>query len=543
MSFFLSLCGCDGTVLGGTTPFPPIVPAITPVEPVASCSGTRLLQAKLWRLSETQIRNSYRAVLGSAYSDTLFTPLRDGKSSDQQLRLFASNLGFDGPQVVTLLGSVEAIAEVAMKNRAALSACRNDACVDGALAGLASELWRRPSTADELTPYTKAYTSARGLGGTHEESLTTAVTALLMSPRFMYRFETGAAPTPGTNSRLTAFELATFLSMALTDAPPDAALLASAHDGSLLSDSVFRQHAERLMNAQAARRKLVTVIDDWLGYGEVAAVKKDPELLTTLTPELRSDLRTESDLLVEHVAFERRGTVKDLLSFEGSFVNQRVASHYGMPSGYGATFASAPMGDAKRKGILTHGAFISAFSSPGGTGMTHRANFILSHLLCSPLPPAPANAAALLPMRQPNERLTTRQRMEMLHSSKPGCNGCHRILDPIGGSFESFDSIGRYRETEYDLPVDSSGKFEMLGLNFEFQNTTGFVEQLAQHPALNDCFVKKSFAVLTGELPSAENTCEVARFKAATGQNNDQVASILTAVEQLASAKERWVAP
>ncbi len=536
----LIIFGCEGRLFG-LGPKADGTPASSPPGP-NGCVGTAPLEAKLWRLSETQLRNSYRAALGAAYSDALVSPLRDGKASAQQLRLIASNLGFDGPQIVNLLGSVEKVGEAATRTLPSLAQCKVDACVESALMKLASDLWRRPALVDEMGPYTGAFAKARMLGGTHEESLTTAVTALLMSPRLTFRFEIGDSPAAGQTTKLSAHELASLLAFTITDAPPDAELRAAALDGSLLDPDGAKRHAQRLSATPEARQKLVTVVDDWLGYREISTVKKNPELLVTLTDGLRADLRRESELLVEHVAYERKGTLKDLLTFEGSLVNEQLASYYGIAGVKGSMFSATP-DIGKRKGILNRGAFVAAFSNAGGTGMTHRANFILSHLFCSPPPPLMGDAVPPLPMPKPGERLTTRQRMEQFHSSQPKCMGCHKVLDPVGGSFESFDAIGRHRETEFDLPVDSSGSFELLDKKFAFKDNAGFISQLAEHPAVTQCFAQKSFAVLTGELATEQNACEVARFENALQKQNGSLSGLFAAIGGLSSLTERFVVP
>ncbi|MFM2419153.1 MAG: hypothetical protein RL385_3876 [Pseudomonadota bacterium] len=334
-------------------------------------------------------------------------------------------------------------------------------CVVRVLNGFSERAYRRPPDSEESARILSLYDSARALGETELASLQQVVTAVLVSPRFLYRTELAPVDVGTALMRpLDGYELASRLSYFLWSSMPDAALFAKAADGSLLNTDVLTFELARMLDDPRAESLVDNFAAQWLGFRELAQHRVLSERYPSFNDALRDSMLREARAYVRAFFFDGV-PLSDFLRSDLHFVDAALASLYQVPApkGTGLTRMDTPIGD--RRGYLGLAAFLTLSSFAQRTSPTLRAKWVLEELLCSPVPPPPANVKADLEGDAAANAAAAienvRKRLE-LHRSDPGCAGCHAGLDPIGLALESFDAIGRSRSTyENGDPVDTLG--------------------------------------------------------------------------------------
>jgi hypothetical protein len=300
------------------------------------------------------------------------------------------------------------------------------------------------------------YENGRALGN-FDTGVEQLVTAVLASPDFLYR---AVAPSPddsGEAFALDDFELASRLSFFLWSQGPDEQLLELAAAGKLRDDDVLEEQVERMLADPRAQSLVTGFALRWLNVDEIDAVDPDNRLFPDFTDALRDDFATEIELFVASVLLEDRD-VHDLLTADWTFVNERLARHYGIPNVYGSRFRRVTLpDDSVRGGLLGHGSILTVTSYANRTSPVLRGKWILENILGTPPPPPPPNVPPLPDTAATGTVLSMRERMAQ-HRVNPACSGCHQLMDPAGLSMENFDAIGRWRtRTEAGTAVDSSG--------------------------------------------------------------------------------------
>jgi hypothetical protein len=324
------------------------------------------------------------------------------------------------------------------------------ACATKIITTIARRAYRRPIGADEVPTLLAPYKTSRTGGKSFEEAIRMALQRILVSPNFLFRVETDP---PGIASgaafRINDLELASRLSLFLWSSLPDDELLRVAERGKLKEPAVLAQQVRRMMADSRADSLVSNFINQWLYLRNMESVLPDPAAFPGFDENLRAALEKESDLFFESMLREDRG-ILDLLRADYSFLNERLARHYGIPGVRGSEFRRVTLTDDARKGLLGKGSVLTVTSYPNRTSPTLRGKWLLENLLDSPPPPPPPNVPSLKE-DQDVRGLTMRQRME-LHQSNPACSSCHSRMDPLGYALENFDGLGRWRES-----TDSSG--------------------------------------------------------------------------------------
>jgi hypothetical protein len=330
------------------------------------------------------------------------------------------------------------------------------------------------------------------------ESLRAVVTAVLISPKTLFRTELGPQAEAAGVVPLTPDELAEALALTLWNAPPDAELLAHAADGSLLDDAVYAAEVERLLDDPRGTVGLRELVLAWAGLTGIETIEKNREVFPEFGPELRASMIAESSRFVDHVLLERDADFDALLTLEQSFIDAQLARLYGIETYDATTPTTLP---PERRGLFTQASVIAAMSEPTLTGVVYRGKVILRRLLCHELEPPPD---AILPDLEDilDETATTRDRLETLESMEP-CGTCHRVLHPPAFAMEPYDAIGRHRTTERGSTIDPSGAF--LGTTMtgdRFADAPEMFEVLAQSPEAHQCFVRQAFRYVFGRRES-----------------------------------------
>lgn len=289
---------------------------------------------------------------------------------------------------------------------------------------------------------------------TYEYGLFVAVQAILVSPEFLFRKE--ADPEPNQTERvLNEYEVATRLSYFLWSSMPDDTLFQLAENKRLLDRSVLREQIERMLRDEKSASLAQNFASQWLNLRNLADVRPNPEVFPEFDDSLRAAMGQETLMLFNTIVREDR-SVDEFLAADYTFVNERLAKHYGINGVTGDQYVKVSLQGTNRLGVLTHASILTLTSNPGRTSPVKRGKWILENILGDAPPPAPPGVPPLEETTKDVTGLSLRERLE-LHRKDPGCASCHKAMDPLGMGLENFDAVGRWREKDGDKPVDASG--------------------------------------------------------------------------------------
>jgi hypothetical protein len=334
------------------------------------------------------------------------------------------------------------------------------ACAREILTSLAERAFRRPVAASDLAPIFDFYESGFTDGG-FESGIQKGLMAILASTKFLYRAEPGEPPDgarPGDTYAITDLELAWRLAFFLWSQGPDEELLRLAENGTLAQRDVYSAQVRRMLADPRSESLVTNFAFQWLGVRRVDSIDPDPRLYPTFDEDLRAAFATEMRLFLDSILREDR-SVLDLLDASHTFVNERLARHYGLSDVRGDRFRRVELDDSARHGIFGKGSILLVTSYPDRTSPVLRGAWIMEHLLASPpSPPPPEVETDLAPVVGDVPR-SVRERLA-LHRELPSCNQCHGVIDPLGQALENFDAVGQWRLRERDngVPIDSSGR-------------------------------------------------------------------------------------
>lgn len=289
---------------------------------------------------------------------------------------------------------------------------------------------------------------------TYEYGLFVALQAMLVSPDFLFRKEADPEG-DATERNLNDYEVATRLSYFLWSSMPDDQLLQLAENKRLLDRSILRQQIERMLRDEKALALGQNFASQWLNLRNLADVRPNPEIFPEFDDSLRSAMGQETILLFNTIVREDR-SVDEFLAADYSFINERLAKHYGIAGVTGEQFVRVSLQGTNRTGVLTHASILTLTSNPGRTSPVKRGKWIMENILGDAPPPAPPGVPPLEETAKDVTGLSLRERLE-LHRKDPGCASCHKAMDPLGMGLENFDAVGRWREKDGEKPVDPSG--------------------------------------------------------------------------------------
>ena len=361
------------------------------------------------------------------------------------------------------------------------SRAAEDACAKRIVSALAQRAFRRPVTDADLEAPLRFYTQARAEGG-FDAGIEMAARAVLASTEFLFRIERDPKnAAPRTAYRISDVELASRLSFFLWSSVPDDELLNLATKGTLHQPAILERQVRRMLADERADALVTNFAGQWLYLRNLAASSPDARLFTDFDDNLRQAFRRETELFFGSIVAEDR-SVLDLLRANYTFVNERLARHYGIPNVYGSRFRRVSLGDdSVRGGILGQGSVLTVTSYANRTSPVLRGKWILENILGTPPPPPPQNVPQLQETDATGRVLSMRERMAQ-HRASPQCASCHQLMDPAGLSMENFDAIGRWRvRTESGGAVDASGA---LPDGSKFTGMSGLRSALLRRPEL-----------------------------------------------------------
>jgi hypothetical protein len=401
-------------------------------------------------------------VVTAAFIDNM--PVKDTVRLQPFLRASADNFDWAGwPHVQTfaVTGPFGATGSGDTPSRREIFRCRpasragERACAEQILGRLARRAYRQPAGASELAPILDFYEAGRAQG-TFEAGIQRGLQRILASPRFVFRSERDPETmAPGTLHPVSDIELASRLSFFLWSSMPDEELLRAAERGTLSRPAVLEQQVRRMLADQRSAALVSNFAGQWLHLRNVRSILPNSDEFPDFDDNLRQGFRRETELLVESVLREDR-SVLDLLRADFTYVNERLARHYGIPNVYGSRFRRIPVTDDARRGLLGHGSILAVTSHAERTSPVLRGKWVLENLLGLPVPPPPPDVPSL----DANASGTPRTLREQLaeHRASPVCAGCHRVMDPVGFALENFDAVGAWRTHEAGGPIDASGQ-------------------------------------------------------------------------------------
>ncbi len=366
-------------------------------------------------------------------------------------------VGIEGPYKVTGVSSTPSRDRLFVCRPA--SAAEERGCAEKVFANLARRAYRRPVTAADVEAPMALYNGTRQKGASFDAGIRSGVARVLASPSFLYRIERdrpGVAV--GGAHPVSDLELASRLSFFMWSSIPDETLLNLAVAGRLREPGVLAAQVRRMLADERADALVENFAGQWLQLRNLES-KVQPDLLTfpDFDDNIRRAFRRETELLFSHILRENR-TALELLTADYSFLNERLARHYGIPGVYGERFRLVKLADPNRRGLLGHGSILSLTSVATRTSPVFRGKFILTTLLDTPPPPPPPNVPTLEESNKESatKPKTVREQLE-LHRSNPACASCHRVIDPPGFALERFNPVGQWREDVGGAAIDSAG--------------------------------------------------------------------------------------
>ena len=480
-------------------------PCDDPVE-VIECTDDMPGPRQLRRLTRFEYDRTASDLLGFEVSEgQAFTP-------ENVVAGFDNNAGV--LDVTTLLatqlfGAAEALAAQAVSTPGLLPCSPEvdgaDACGRLFIEDFGTRAFRRPMTSIEVDRYMEVFTDVVAVEG-FDAAISDIITAMLISPNFLYRTELGERDEDGY-FRLSAHELASELSYLIWGTMPDDILREAAESGDLLDASEREAQARRLLADPRAEDQLSHFSRQWLDIDGLPTVARDAAAFPELTPGVRQDMLRETDAFISDVLVDQGAPISDLFTSAQTFTTAALDSFYAGQTPGAAGGALTPNTLNERGGLLTQGSVLTTHSLPTHSSPIHRGKFVRERLLCAELPPPPPGLETEPPPLDPT--LTNRERLSM-HSSDPACAGCHRLVDPIGFAFEHYDGIGRYRELHNGLEIDVTGEIVATDhSDATFEGVWELQGLLAESEDVEDCYAEQWFRYGFGTTGEDASSCSL----------------------------------
>jgi hypothetical protein len=406
------------------------------------------------------------------------------------------------------------------------------ACIDRILTALARRAYRRPVTRPEVGELLRTFDKAKASGYSPAQGLQFALTAMLVSPNFLLRIEHD--PKPGAVARISDIEMASRLSYFLWSSMPDEELLSLGERNRLHETVVLDAQIKRMIADSKASSFAENFAGQWLETRSLDAVKPDAKKFPEWNADLRDAMRTETRLFFETVMREDR-PISDFIDGKYTFLNERLARHYGIPGITGPQFRRVELTTPQRSGILTQASVLTVSSYPSRTSPVLRGKFLLENVLDAPPPPPPPDVPRL------NEESigvtqSIRQQMEA-HRTDPVCAACHSRMDVLGFGLENYDAIGRWRTQDGKYAIDASGTFPN---GKSFSGPEEMKDLLKGNmPEFTRCLAEKMLTYSLGRGLETYDKTTVKEIVADTAQHEYRLQALITAIAHSAPFQQR----
>jgi len=393
----------------------------------------------------------------------------------------------------------------------------------------ATRAYRRPVKPDEVARLSKLFQFADQPGEPFEQGIKHALKAVLVSPHFLFRIERDPDPNnPDAIHPVNQHELATRLSYFLWSSMPDFELTTLAGQGKLREPDIMQAQVRRMLKDPKSRALTENFAGQWLMLRTLATMTPDPGTYRAFDPGLRSAMVRETELYFDHVMREDR-SVLEFLDSDYTFVNERLAKHYGISGVSGSDFRKVTLKDKTRGGVVTHASVLTVTSNPTRTSPVKRGKWILENILGTPPPPPPPDVPELEEDSKAVLTGTLRQRMEK-HRNNPSCAVCHAKLDPLGFGLENFDGVGAFRENDGKFKIDPSGE---LPDGSKFSGPAELRKVLlAKADLFRRALAEKMLTYALGRGLEYYDRCAVDDIMSALKKGDDRISAMIVAVVQ-----------
>jgi hypothetical protein len=397
-------------------------------------------------------------------------------------------------------------------------------CARKILSNFARQAYRRPLVPAEVERLAGFVKLARSQGDSFEKGIELGLQAILVSPHFLFRVERDPRPGPEDVHPVNEYELATRLSYFLWSSMPDDELFRQAERQTLRKN--LDAQVRRMLQDGKSRALVENFAGQWLQTRNLKTAAPDPGQFPNFDEALRSAMLTETEMFFEAVLREDR-SVLEFLDAPFSFVNERLAKHYGIPGVQGDQFRRVSLAASQRGGILTQASILTITSNPTGTSPVKRGKWILENILGTPPRPPPPDAGRLNEEKAVVLSGSLRQRMEQ-HRTNPTCASCHERMDPLGFGLENFDGIGAWREYDGRFPIDPSGK---LPAGQSFQGPTDLKGILMnKKDDFSRCLAEKMLTYALGRGVEHSDRCVVDQIARELARNDYKFSSLVHGV-------------
>jgi hypothetical protein len=404
------------------------------------------------------------------------------------------------------------------------------ACLSVLLDEAATRVQRRPLAADERATLQQLFAEVRPNSSGFAEAAVELVRALLASPQFIYLDETGdLASASGAATRLSDYQVASRLSYLFWESMPDSELFGLAASGKLRTPVQLREQAERMLQDPRARKTVSRFYREWLQLPRLNAAVKDAQAFPEFDAALVASMNLELESFTNDVTWKPGGNLAMLFNDSSRVVDPALAALYGVAPGTGTAPITLPA--SRRAGIFTTAGFLSAHAHPGRTSPVKRGRFIREFVLCQTIKSPPASVDVTLPPIDPNK--SVREQLAQ-HRTDPSCASCHQMMDPIGFAFEHYDALGKWRDTDGNVPVDAAGEITASeSADGTFDGAVELSAALAESPQVRQCVATQWLRFSSGRREQESDSCDIEDLTMRFEQNSTNLRSLLLELTQL----------
>jgi hypothetical protein len=404
-----------------------------------------------------------------------------------------------------------------------------DECAGKIVKSFATRAFRRPVTSEEMLGLMRLYRLAKGNKEPFEQAVKIPLIACLCSPHFIFRVELDPPTNPSTPHPISDYELATRLSYFLWSSMPDDELMQLAQSKTLHNPAVLNKQVKRMLTDPKAVELVHNFVGQWLELRNLDDWTPDEQRFPTFDEKLRRAMKKEAELYFSTIIKEDR-SILELLDSDYTYVNERLAKHYGIQNVKGDDFKRVSLAGTHRGGVLTMASVLTVTAMPSRTSPVKRGKFVLEQILGSPPPPPPPEVPNLPNKPEDVQAASMRQRLEK-HRANPSCAVCHQRMDPIGFSMENFDAIGAWRDKDAGgHAIDTSGK---LPNGQALDGPDGLRKVLVTKKAeFTRCMLEKMLTYALGRGMEEYDRCTVKEICQSVEKNNYKFSSVVDGIVQ-----------
>jgi len=387
--------------------------------------------------------------------------------------------------------------------------------------------YRRPVSPNELERVLAAFQLANERGESYERSLQVALQAALVSPQFLYRMEKQPEGLREEDKHLLGdYELASRLSYFLWSSMPDEELLQAADSGLLKRDDVLEKQVRRMLRDPKAEDFVQNFVGQWLGLRKLGETEPDRELFPMYDEKLAQDMARETELLFLEI-LQQDKSVTELLNADYTFLNEPLATLYGIDGVKGRNFRKVSLTNSPRRGLISHASILTLTSFPNRTSPVKRGEWVLDNILGQAPPPAPASVPGLEETQSANPNLSFREQLT-LHQKDPICSSCHKLMDGIGFGLQNYDAIGRWRVKDGEFDINAQGD---LPDGSSFEGPLELIQILSNKPDhFTHCLTEKMLTYALGRGMEWYDKCTIDEIVAETRAGNYRMSSLILAI-------------